>query len=109
MLQSAYVRIVFPAEAALVITDAQDIDCMEQFEILTAGEINNLCKVIKRPGRINPITNVANLRIQVSLRAKNNLKLARYFFKHKVRTGRVEVATNITLDNVCLLREIKER
>ena len=60
-LRSAYVRIGFSAEAALVITDTQGIDCMEEIEIITDGEIKNLCKVIRRPGGINPITNVANL------------------------------------------------
>ena len=64
-------RIGFSAESALVITDAQGIDCMEDLEILTGGEIDNLCKVIRRPGGINPITNVANLGIQVSLRKKS--------------------------------------
>ena len=85
-----------------MITDAQGIDCMEEIEILTDGEIKNLCKFIRRPGGINPITNVANLGIQVSLRAKNNLKLSSFLLKHRVRTGRVAVATNITLDNVRL-------
>ena len=61
-----------------------------------------------RPGGFNPITNVANLGIQVSLRAEKNLELASFFLKHKARTGRVTVATDITLDNVRLLRELKE-
>ena len=60
-LRSAYVRIGFYAEAALVITYAQGIDCTEELEILTDGEIENLCKVIRRPGGINPITRVAKL------------------------------------------------
>ena len=68
-LRSADVRIGFPAEDALVITDAQVIYCMEELDILADGEIENLCNVIRRPGCINPITNVANLGIQVSLRA----------------------------------------
>ena len=42
------------------------------------------------------------------MRAKKNLKLASFFLKHKVRNGRVAVATDITLDNVRLLREIKK-
>ena len=49
-----------------------------------------------------------NLVMQVSFRAKNNLNLFRFLLKHKVSTGRVEVATDITLDNVRLLRELKE-
>ena len=62
-LWSAYVRIGFSAEAALVITDAQGIDYTEELEILTDGYIDNLYKVIRRPG------GVANLGIKVSLRA----------------------------------------
>ena len=42
------------------------------------------------------------------MRAENNLKLANFFLKYKVRTGRVAVATNINLDNVRLLCEVKE-
>ena len=68
-LGSAYVRIGFSAESALVITDSQGIDCMEKLEILTDGDIKNLCKVIRIPGGISPITNIANLGIQVSLRS----------------------------------------
>ena len=62
-------QIGFPAVDDLVITDTQGIDYMEELEILTDGKIENLCKVIRIPGGINPITNVTNLGIQVSLRA----------------------------------------
>ena len=41
-LWSAYARIRFSVEANLVITDAQGIDCMEELEIITDGEIKNL-------------------------------------------------------------------
>ena len=107
-LRSAYVRIGFSAEASLVITYTQGIDCMEELDILTDEEIVNICKVIRRPGGINYITNVANLGIQVSLRDKNNLTLSSFFLKNKVRTGRMAVATYTTLDNVRLFCEIKE-
>ena len=36
------------------------------------------------------------------------MKIARSFLKHKVRNRRVKVATYTTLDNVRLLRELKE-
>ena len=107
-LQSSYMRIGFSARASLVITDAQGIGCMEEIEILTDGEINNLCKVIRIPGGINPIINFSDLGIQLSLRAKNNLKLSSFFLKHKLRTGRVAVATDIKLDNVRILHELRE-
>ena len=58
-LRSAYVRLGFSAETALVITDAHGIYCMDELEIFTDGEIDNLCKVIKRPGGINPIINIS--------------------------------------------------
>ena len=92
-------QIGFYAESALVITDAKGIDCMEELDIITDGDINYICKVIRIPGGINPITNADNLGIQVSLRSENNLNLASFFLKHKVRTRRVAVATDVTLDN----------
>ena len=80
---------------------------MEELEIITDGEIKSLCKVIRSHGGINPITNVANLGLQISLRDENNLNLVSFFLNHKISTGRVVVATDITLGNVRLLREIK--
>ena len=107
-LRSPYVRILFSSEAALLITDAQGIYCMEELKILTDGEIETPFKVIRISGGINPITNVTNFRLQVSLRSENNLKLSSFFLKHKISNGRVEVATYIMLDNVHLLRDLKE-
>ena len=101
-------RIGFSAEAVLVITDAQGIDCMEELKIITDGEIENLCKVIRRLGGINTINKVANLVIQVSSRTEKNLNLASFFLKPKLRTVRVKLATNVTLYNVRLLRELNE-
>ena len=57
---------------------------------------------------INPITNIGNLGLHISLRAKNNLKLASFFLKHKIRNRIVAVPTDITFDSVRILREIKE-
>ena len=42
------------------------------------------------------------------MRDENNLKLTSFFPKTKGRTGRVAVATDVSLDNVCLLRELRE-
>ena len=39
LLQSPHVWIGLSAESALVITDAQGIDCMEDIKILTDGDI----------------------------------------------------------------------
>ena len=42
------------------------------------------------------------------MRAENNLKLASFFPEHKIRTVSVAVANDTTLDNVRLLRDLKE-
>ena len=42
------------------------------------------------------------------MRSKNNLKLDSLLIQNKLRTRRVAVATNITLGNMRLLRELKE-
>ena len=55
-----------------------------------------------------PLPIIANLGLQVSLRAKNNLKLASFFLNHKTNTRRVAVLNDIMLDSVRLLRDIKE-
>ena len=107
-LRSPYGRIDFSAEDALVITDAQGIYCMEELDILTYGEIENLWKVVRIHGGINPITNVANFGLKFSLRDENNMNIARFFLRHKIRTRRVIVAIGITLYHVRLLRDIKE-
>ena len=61
-LRSAYRRIGFSAKAALVITYAKGIDSLEELDILTYREIENLYKVVRRPGRINLITITLNYR-----------------------------------------------
>ena len=55
-----------------------------------------------------PLPKISNLGLQVSLRAENNLNIDSFFLKHEISTGRVAVETDITLDNLRLLREIKE-
>ena len=70
-LHSAYVQISFSTEANLLITDTQGIDCIEELKIITDREIENMCKFISRSGGINPITNVYNLGLQVSLISEN--------------------------------------
>ena len=108
-LRSAYGRIGFSDEAALVITDTQVIYSMEELKILTDGYIDNIFKVIRRSGGINPTTNIANLGLQVPLRDENKLKLSSFFLKHKTKTRRVVVQTDITLNIVRLSSELKKR
>lgn len=113
-LRTALTRIGFTNDAAVFITDAQGLGELAEFQILTDSEVENLCKVTRRPGGTIPNPNVANAGqpgeipnpgIPVSLRAENNLKLMCYFLRHKERTSRAVTAADVTLANVRTLRE----
>ena len=73
-------RIGFTIAASQVIVDEQGLDSLEEIRLLTDDEIENLCKVIRRPGGQIPGPNpgdppVNNPGTPVNLRAENHLKL----------------------------------
>ena len=116
-MRAAYQRLGFSANAATRITDDQQIDSLGELKLLTDGEIENLCKVLRRPGGTIPNPQAAtagqppripNPGEQVSLRAENNLKLASYYLKHQERVSRTPAAADITLANVRKLRELRQ-
>ena len=114
-LRTAITRMGFTDEAALAITTSQGIDSLSELELLTDGEIENLCKVVRRPGgQVAQAAGAAagqaqpNLGIAVSLKAENNLKLAAYFLRFRTRTSRTTVATDITAASVRALRDHKQ-
>ena len=76
-IRDALQRMGFSANAALAVTNEQGIDDMDELGVLTDTEVENLCKVVRRPGGANT-AGVANPGHAVSLRAENNLKLACY-------------------------------
>ena len=115
-MRAAYVRIGLTQEASEAITDEQDIDTCEELGFLTDVEIESLCKTIRRPG--GTITNpdagvdeqpgvIPNPGIPVSLRAENNLKLAAWFVRHRVRTSRATAPADITLNSGRSIKELR--
>jgi hypothetical protein len=116
-IRTAMERLGFSNAAAEFIVTEQNLDDLAEFALLTDAEVENLCKVIRRPGGVIPNPNaaaagqpatVANPGIAVSLRAENNLKLACYFLRYKQRTSRTVAPADITLDAVRAFREYKE-
>ena len=50
------VRIGYTNAAAQVIVEEQGMDVLEEIQLLTDNEIENLCKVIRQPGGVIPGT-----------------------------------------------------
>jgi hypothetical protein len=49
-MRTMFVCIGFTFAAAQVIVEEQGMDALEEIQLLTDGKIENLCKVIRRPG-----------------------------------------------------------
>ena len=116
-LRTCYTFLGFTQATAVSIVDDQGIDSATEIGFLKYGDIEALCKAVKRPGRTvaNPdalnagqparIPNPGNF---ISLRAENNMKLASYFLQHQARISRPINVTQITQVRVRLLCELKE-
>ena len=52
--------------------------------------------------------NIPNPSIPVSLRAENNLKLAAYWCKFRVKTSKDTVPADIQLDEICKIRSLRD-
>lgn len=112
-MRSALERLGFSADAATAVCDQQDIDELDELKVLTDKEVENLCKVVRRPGGTiadpaNPGQLIPNPGHQVSMRAENNLKLACYYVRHQERVSRTPQAIGITLQNVRRLRNLRD-
>ena len=105
----------YTGAAQIFITDAQALNTLEEFCILTDSEVESLVKVIRRPGGTiadpapgaAPDIRIPNPGVTVSLRAEFNLKLTCYFLRHKHKTSRTVNANDITLANLRALRDFK--
>ena len=68
--------------------------------------IENLCKVLRRPGSQNTSGN-PDPGVKVSVRAEENLKLAAYYCRHQERVSRPTSIASITLNNVRALTKLR--
>ena len=53
-IRTALTRIGFTQQAADFITDAQDMNSLDEFKLMTNKEVESLCKVVQRPGGTIP-------------------------------------------------------
>jgi len=114
-MHQAYIHLGFTQVAAMLITDAQGIASIAELCILKDDEVENLCKVICHPGGMIPNPQVGvvgqppmipNPGIPVSLHVENNLKLAAYWLHHCLHISCMATPADITLDGICLVREL---
>ena len=88
-IRSLYTRMGFSVAAAQSMVDEQGLTSLDDIKVLTDQRVEALCKVIRRPGgreaNVAPgDPGAANLGIQVSLKAENNLMLAAYWLRHQI-------------------------
>ena len=110
-IQAALQRLGFSIDASISITEDQGLDSLEELAYMTDDKVENLCKVLRRPGGTipnpaggNPLPHPGH---PVSQRAEDNLQLACYFVRFRQRTSRIALADMITVENVRALRELK--
>lgn len=99
-------RIGFSTAAATEIIGEQGIDSVSELGILDNEQSENLCKVLRRPGKA-AARGSADSRLEVLARAEENLKLAVYYMKHQDRVSRLVHPANIMLTSIRSL--VKQR
>lgn len=104
-MRTAMQRLGFTNPAAQAICDDQGITDLDEIRILDDSDVENLCKVVRRPGGTVPGADaqapaVPNPGISVSLRAENNLKLAAFWLRHRWRISRPTAPPDVTIDNI---------
>lgn len=116
-LRTMLQRVGFTNNAATTIVDTQGMDSLDEFRLLKDDEVEDLCKVVRRPGGMiaNPDAtaagqppNIPNPGIPVSLKATNNLKLVCYYLRYKARSSRVVTAAEIDAVTVRRYRDHKD-
>jgi hypothetical protein len=105
-LRAALTRVGFTAQVAQNITDVENIDSLEELKLLSAEDVETLCKTLRNPGGLvnNPNAGIAGQLPQirnpgrhVSARAEKNMKLTSYFLRHQDHCSRTAQAAEITL------------
>ena len=117
-MRAAFGRLGLTDQASQAIVGDQGINNINEIKILRDAEIENLCKVVRRPGGMvannaNAITGggpaeIPNAGLQVSMRAENNLKLAAYYLWFREKISRPTAAADITLPNVCTVKDLRD-
>ena len=105
-MRAMFERMGFTNAAASLLTDDQGIDTLIEVRNMEDANIENLFKVLRRPGGQNTSGN-PDPGVKVSVRAEENLKLAAYYCRHQERVSRPPSIASITLSNVRALIKLR--
>jgi len=98
-LRAMFERIGFTSAPATLLTDEQDIDSLIEIRNMEDANIENLCKILRRPGGQND-SGSPDPGVKVSVRAEENLKLVAYYCRHQERVSRPTNVALITLSDI---------
>ncbi len=106
-IRAALGRMGFSETAGAFIVNTQGYDDLDEFRVMSDHDVENLCKVTRRPGGTRTVqgNQVANLGHNVSALAEQYMKLMCYYLKFQYQTSRAMTAVTINKENV---RKIKD-
>jgi len=107
-IRAMFECIGFTLGAATLLTDEQGIDSLNEVFNMDDENIENLCKVLRRPGGHNDPGN-PDPGVKVSARAEENLKLAAFYCRHQERVSRPMNVALITLNNIRKLTKQRDK
>ena len=91
------VRLGFTEAAADEIYSGQGIDSIDEWANLDKSDVTSLCQTVRKPGGGGDGK-------MISYKAKMNLQAAVFFIYHKHRTSRTVDYTNITVPEICAMK-----
>ena len=119
-MNAVYVGLGFTANAALKMVTQQSIDSLEELRELDDKEVENLCRVLRKPGGFMPNPNadpdpamnqpaeIFDPGTQVSTRAENLLKQACFWARNRHRLSRVTVPGDLVLAAVRTITSLRK-
>ena len=108
MLRAMLQNIGFQQDAATYIVDTQGFDNAQDYADMTNSDIENICKITRRPGGQNAANNGPNNGISVSMKAEKNLKMVAFYYRYQIRTSRPLIINNATPNNITRFRMLME-
>ena len=98
-MRAMFERIGFSSAVATLLTDEQGIDSLNEILYMKDANIENLCKVLRRPGGQNS-SGSPDPGVKLSARAEENLKLVAFYCRHQERVSRQLNIASITLASI---------